>query len=73
MAIWIQCTDLKGQKLYVNLDNAITLFRDDVGRNGTAILFMESEQVVKETPEELLQKAAQVQGAGAKVDQKNQQ
>ena len=30
MATWVKCTDENAQTIYANLDNAITLFRDDV-------------------------------------------
>ncbi len=35
MATWVKCTDENGQTIYANLDNAITLFRDDVRHRGT--------------------------------------
>ena len=42
MATWVKCTDENGQTIYANLDNAITLFRDDVRHRGTVIAFMGS-------------------------------
>ena len=54
MATWVKCTDENGQIIYANLDNAITLFRDDVRHRGTVIAFMGSANgaiVVSDTPE----------------------
>ena len=31
MTTWVKCTDENGQTIYANLDNAITLFRDEFG------------------------------------------
>ncbi len=60
MATWVQCTDEHGQAIYVNLDNAITLFRDDVRHRGTVIAFLGSANdaiVVSDTPDQILKSA----------------
>ena len=60
MATWVKCTDENGQTIYANLDNAITLFRDDVRHRGTVIAFMGSATgaiVVSDTPDQILQSA----------------
>ena len=49
-----------GQIIYANLDNAITLFRDDVRHRGTVIAFMGSANgaiVVSDTPDQILKSA----------------
>jgi hypothetical protein len=44
MATWIKCTDTKQEPVYVNLDNAVTVTRNDaaekVTERGTVISFM---------------------------------
>jgi hypothetical protein len=44
MAICIKCTNTKKMPVYINLDNAVTLMRDDSGQRinerGTVIEFM---------------------------------
>ena len=40
MWTWIKCTDEHGQTIHVNLDNVITLFRDEVRPRGTIIAFV---------------------------------
>ena len=35
MRKWIKCTEANGQINHVNLDNATTLFRDEVRHRGT--------------------------------------
>ena len=60
MATWVKCTDENGQAIYANLDNAITLFRDDVRHRGTVIAFMGSVSdaiVVSDTPDQILKSA----------------
>jgi len=61
MATWIKCTDTKHETIYVNLDNAVTVTRNDaaekVTERGTVIAFMGGEQIyiiVNERPEELI-------------------
>jgi hypothetical protein len=61
MATWIKCTDTKHETVYVNLDNAVTVTRNDaaekVTERGTVISFMGGEQIyiiVNERPEELI-------------------
>jgi hypothetical protein len=61
MATWIKCTNTKHEAVYINLDNAVTVTRNDVaGRiteRGTVISFMGGEQVyivVNEQPEEIV-------------------
>jgi hypothetical protein len=39
MTTWVKCTDENGQTIYANLDNATTLFRDEVRHRGTVIAF----------------------------------
>ena len=60
MATWVKCTDENGQAIYANLDNAITLFRDDVRHRGTVIAFMGSANgaiVVSDAPDQILKSA----------------
>jgi hypothetical protein len=61
MATWIKCTNTKRMTVYINLDNAVTVMRDDTGQRiderGTVIEFMGGEQVyivVTEQPEEII-------------------
>jgi hypothetical protein len=61
MATWIKCTNTKHEAVYVNLDNAVTVTRNDVAdrinERGTVISFMGGEQVyivVNEQPEEIM-------------------
>jgi hypothetical protein len=61
MATWIKCTDTKHETVYVNLDNAVTVTRNDAAEKlterGTVISFMGGEQVyiiVNERPEEII-------------------
>ena len=64
MATWVKCTDGNGQIIHVNLDNAITLFRDDVRHRGTVITFTGPTDavLVRETPDEILQPAGDQPG-----------
>ena len=43
MATWIKCTDTKHEVVYINLDNAVTVTRNDVAdriaERGTVISF----------------------------------
>ena len=62
MATWIKCTNTKEMPVYINLDNAVTVMRDDTGERinerGTVIEFMGKERVyivVTEQPEEIIQ------------------
>ena len=59
MRTWIKCTDANGQIIHVNLDNAITLFRDEIRHRGTIIAFIgpTDSLTVRETPEEILKTA----------------
>jgi len=61
MATWIKCTNTKHEVVYINLDNAVTVTRNDVADRiadrGTVISFMGGEQVyivVNEQPEEVI-------------------
>jgi hypothetical protein len=61
MASWIKCTNTKHEAVYINLDNAVTVTRNDVAdriaERGTVISFMGGEQVyivVNEQPEEII-------------------
>jgi hypothetical protein len=61
MATWIKCSNTKREVVYVNLDNAVTVTRNDVAdrvaERGTVISFMGGEQlciVVNEQPEEII-------------------
>ena len=51
------CTDEHGQTIYANLDNAITLFRDEVRHRGTVIAFTAGDIVVSDTPDQILKSA----------------
>jgi hypothetical protein len=64
MATWIKCTNTKKMTVYVNLDNAVTVMRDDTGQRinerGTVIELMGGEQVyivVTEQPEEIINRS----------------
>jgi hypothetical protein len=61
MATWIKCANTSNMPVYVNLDNSVTVMRDDSGQRiherGTVIEFMGGEQVyivVTEQPEEII-------------------
>jgi hypothetical protein len=61
MATWIKCTNTNHEAVYINLDNAVTVTRNDVAdrinERGTVISFMGGEQVyivVTEQPEEII-------------------
>jgi hypothetical protein len=61
MATWIKCTNTKHEVVHINLDNAVTVTRNDVAdriaERGTVISFMGGEQVyivVNEQPEEII-------------------
>jgi hypothetical protein len=64
MTTWIKCTHERGQIIYVNITNAITLIRNEALHRGTVIAFMgESDPIsVRETPEDIL-KAAKSQNS----------
>jgi len=59
MATWVKCTDEHGKSIYINLDNAITLFRDDDRHRGTIVAFTgdQNNDVVRETPDQILKLA----------------
>jgi hypothetical protein len=65
VATWIKCTNTKHEAVYVNLDNAVTVTRNDVAdrisERGTVISLMGGEQVyvvVNEQPEEIMRAPA---------------
>lgn len=56
MSRWIDCTNLKGERIFVNLDSAVLLSRNAQGTE-TRITFAGSDEiVVNETPEQLLER-----------------
>jgi hypothetical protein len=57
MTTWVKCTNEHGQTIYANLDNAITLFRDEVRHRGTVIAFTGGDIVVSDTPDQILKSA----------------
>jgi hypothetical protein len=59
MGTWIKCTDERGQIIYVNIANAVTLLRNEAQHRGTVIAFMGSTDLisVRETPEDILKAA----------------
>ena len=60
MGTGIKCTDENGQTIHVNLDNATTLFRDEVRHRGKfmiAFIGPTDALTVRETPEEILKAA----------------
>jgi hypothetical protein len=59
MGTWIKCTDERGQIIYVNIDNAVTILRNEAHHRGTVIAFMGASDpiAVRETPEEILKAA----------------
>jgi hypothetical protein len=61
LATWIKCTNTKHEVVYINLDNAVTVTRNDaadrIAERGTVISFMGGEQiyiVVNEQPEQII-------------------
>jgi len=40
MGTWIKCTDERGQIIYVNIDNAVTILRNEAQHRGTVIAFI---------------------------------
>jgi hypothetical protein len=64
MTTWIKCTHERGQIIYVNITNAITLLRNEALHRGTVIAFMGASDPisVRETPEDIL-KAAKSQNS----------
>jgi len=59
MATWIKCTNTKKMHVYINLDNAVTVMRDDTGERinerGTVSYFIDRDEdyiVVTQHPEE---------------------
>lgn len=55
MAAWVKCTDIRGQTIHVNLDNATTVLRDETRMQGTEIaLIGGGAAIVRETPEQIL-------------------
>jgi len=59
MGTWVKCTDERGQVIHVNMDNAITLLRNEAQHRGTVIAFMGASDpiAVRETPEDILKAA----------------
>jgi hypothetical protein len=57
MTTWVKCTNEHVQTIYANLDNAITLFRDEVRHRGTVIAFTAGDIVVSDTPDQILKSA----------------
>ena len=57
MGTWIKCADERGQIIYVNIANAVTLLRTK--HRGTVIAFMGSTDLisVRATPEDILKAA----------------
>jgi len=64
MGSWIKCSDERGQSIYVNIANAVTLLRNEAHHRGTVIAFMGTSDLisVRETPEDIL-KAAESQNS----------
>jgi len=61
MASWIKCINTKHEAVYINLDNAVTVTRNDVAdriaERGTVMSCMRGEQVynvVSEQPEQII-------------------
>ncbi len=55
MAMWVKCTEKHGQAIYLNMDNATMIFRDDNRSEGTEVIFVGSgSTVVRETVEQIL-------------------
>lgn len=59
MGTWIKCSDERGQTIYVNIANAITLLRNEAQHRGTVIAFIGATDPVSvhETPEDILKAA----------------
>ena len=53
MGSWIKCSDERGQSIYVNIANAVTLVRNEAHHRGTVIAFMGTSDLisVRERPE----------------------
>ena len=59
MPTWVKCTNTKGEPIYANLENAITMAQRGM-RKETAICFGGTSEPleVRETPEDLMSMAA---------------
>jgi len=60
MTTWVKCTDENGQTIYANLDNAITLFRDEVRHEARSSHLRGGANdgiVVSDTPDQILKSA----------------
>jgi hypothetical protein len=55
MAIWVKCTTTKGDVIFANLDNAVTMAQRGL-RKETSIHFTDTAEPleVRETPEDLI-------------------
>jgi hypothetical protein len=63
VAVWVKCTTTKGEVVFANLDNAVTLAQRGM-RKETAIHFtgVAEPLEVKETPEDLISNSAAGRG-----------
>jgi hypothetical protein len=63
MATWVKCTNTKGEIVFANLDNAVTLAQRGL-RKETSIHFAGVSETldVKETPEDLISSSAAGRG-----------
>ena len=63
MAVWVKCTNTKGEVIFANLDNATTMAQRGM-RKETAIHFagVAEPLEVKETPEDLISNSAAGRG-----------
>jgi hypothetical protein len=59
MAAWVKCTTTKGEMVFVNLDNALTMAQRGMRKETTLCFVGGSEALeVRETPEDLISSAA---------------
>jgi hypothetical protein len=62
MAAWAKCTTTKGEVMYLNLEQAITLAQRGI-RKETTVCFSNADPIeVRETPEELVANSAAGRG-----------
>lgn len=63
MAIWVKCTTTKGETVFANLDNAVTMAQRGM-RKETNICFSSAVEPleVRETPEDLIATSAVSRG-----------
>jgi hypothetical protein len=57
MANWVECTEDKGRKIWINLDNVTNMMRHEPPRQFTEIIFVGGGQIyAHERPEDIIHK-----------------